>query len=210
MGGYVCWKEASGRWRGRSWCLLCSRPWPCAPFSPRASAACSALWKLSGCSCLDEWARKLDHYIEYGAAVLGSCWCVCSGWPLTGYHWYSIGTMRSSTRTPRPSATTAGSTSWPWTLAPLLSLTGPAQGSGKGVPARIPSTSPCYFTMTSLTSVGFGNIAHPQTLRRSLPWPSWWLAVSITVAGQGVGHSLSILSVSWIGNGYSRRIGVLR
>lgn len=160
------------------------------PFSPRASAACSALWKLSGCSVWDEWPGSWTTTLSM-ELLCWSCWCVCSGWPLTGWPAFGTasGTMRSLTRTPRPSATTAGSTSWPWTLAPLTSLTGPAQGSGKGVPARIPSTSPrCISPWPASPAWALGTSPHPQTLRRSLPWPSWWLAVSITVAGQGVGH----------------------
>lgn len=153
--------------------------------SSRASAACSALWRLSGCSVWGEWPGSWTTTLNMEQPCW-SCWCVCSGWLLTGWpaSGTASGTMRSLTRTRRPSVTTAGSTSWQWTLAPLTSLTGPAQGNGKGVPARIPCTSPrCISPWPASPVWALGTSPHPQTSRRSLQWPSWWLVVSMPVAG---------------------------
>lgn len=174
-----------------SWYLtltLCSSP-------PRASAACSALWKLSGCSVWGEWPGSWTTTLNTELRCW-SCWCVCSDWLLTGWPAFgtALGTMRSSMRTPRRSATTAGSTNWPWTLALLTSLMGPAQGSGKVVPARIPFTSPhCISPWPASPAWALGTSPHPQTSRRSLQWPSWWLAVSMKVGGAGVGGDRALL-----------------
>lgn len=148
--------------------------------SPRASAACSALWKSSGCSVWGEWPVNWTTTLNM-ELLCWSCWCVCSGWLLTGWPAFGTasGTMRSLMRTPRPSATTAGSTSWRWTSAPLTSLMGLAQGSGKVVPARILSTSPhCISPWPASPAWALETSPHPQTSRRSLQWLSWWLAVS--------------------------------
>ncbi|XP_075907486.1 voltage-gated delayed rectifier potassium channel KCNH1-like [Nelusetta ayraudi] len=109
-------------------------------------------------------ARKLDHYIEYGAAVLVLLVCVfglAAHW--LACIWYSIGDYevidKRSNRVRADSwlcllAETAGS---PYRYN--------ASGSGRweGGPAKdsVYITS-LYFTMTSLTSIGFGNIA-PNT-----------------------------------------------
>ncbi|XP_060034361.1 potassium voltage-gated channel subfamily H member 1 isoform X2 [Erinaceus europaeus] len=109
-------------------------------------------------------ARKLDHYIEYGAAVLVLLVCVfglAAHW--MACIWYSIGDYEifdEDTKTVRHN-------SWLYQLA--LDVGAPYQfnGSGSGKWEGGPSKnsvyiSSLYFTMTSLTSVGFGNIA-PST-----------------------------------------------
>lgn len=109
-------------------------------------------------------ARKLDHYIEYGAAVLVLLVCVfglAAHW--MACIWYSIGDYEifdEDTKTIR-------NNSWLYQLA--LDIGSPYQfnGSGSGKWEGGPSKnsvyiSSLYFTMTSLTSVGFGNIA-PST-----------------------------------------------
>ncbi|XP_041839004.1 potassium voltage-gated channel subfamily H member 1b [Melanotaenia boesemani] len=109
-------------------------------------------------------ARKLDHYIEYGASVLVLLVCVfglAAHW--LACIWYSIGDYEvideDSNKVRRES----------W-----LSLLGETVGtpyefnvSGSGLWEGGPSKdsvyiTSLYFTMTSLTSIGFGNIA-PNT-----------------------------------------------
>ncbi|XP_056147615.1 potassium voltage-gated channel subfamily H member 1a [Lampris incognitus] len=106
-------------------------------------------------------ARKLDHYIEYGAAVLVLLVCVfglAAHW--LACIWYSIGdyeVIDEETNIPRMD-------SWLYILAETVGTPYRfnASGSGKweGGPNKdsVYITS-LYFTMTSLTSIGFGNIA---------------------------------------------------
>uniref|UniRef100_A0A3B5B694 Potassium voltage-gated channel subfamily H member 1-like n=1 Tax=Stegastes partitus TaxID=144197 RepID=A0A3B5B694_9TELE len=106
-------------------------------------------------------ARKLDHYIEYGAAVLVLLVCVfglAAHW--LACIWYSIGdyeVIDEETNIVRTD-------SWLYILAETVGTPYRfnASGSGKweGGPNKdsVYITS-LYFTMTSLTSIGFGNIA---------------------------------------------------
>ncbi|KPP78555.1 hypothetical protein Z043_101928 [Scleropages formosus] len=106
-------------------------------------------------------ARKLDHYIEYGAAVLVLLVCVfglAAHW--LACIWYSIGdyeVIDEDTNSVR-------NDSWLYMLAETVGspYRFNASGSGKweGGPSKdsVYITS-LYFTMTSLTSIGFGNIA---------------------------------------------------
>ncbi|XP_076149450.1 voltage-gated delayed rectifier potassium channel KCNH5 [Alosa pseudoharengus] len=106
-------------------------------------------------------ARKLDHYLEYGAAVLLLLVCVfglVAHW--LACIWYSIGDyevideLTNSIRTD----------SWLYQLA--SSVGSPyrfnASGSGGwegGAGRESLYITSLYFTMTSLTTIGFGNIA---------------------------------------------------
>ncbi|XP_072319780.1 voltage-gated delayed rectifier potassium channel KCNH1-like [Eucyclogobius newberryi] len=109
-------------------------------------------------------ARKLDHYIEYGAAVLVLLVCVfglAAHW--LACIWFSIGDYevideeRNSVRTD----------SWLFLLGETVGAPYRFNVSGsnrwEGGPSKdsVYITS-LYFTMTSLTSIGFGNIA-PNT-----------------------------------------------
>ncbi|KAM4607052.1 potassium voltage-gated channel subfamily H member 1a [Polymixia lowei] len=106
-------------------------------------------------------ARKLDHYIEYGAAVLVLLVCVfglAAHW--LACIWYGIGDYEiidEDTNIVRVD-------SWLYILAEAVGnpYRFNASGSGKweGGPNKdsVYITS-LYFTMTSLTSIGFGNIA---------------------------------------------------
>lgn len=109
-------------------------------------------------------ARKLDHYIEYGSAVLVLLVCVfglAAHW--MACIWYSIGDYEifdEDTKTIR-------NNSWLYQLAMDIGTPYQFNGSGSGKWEGGPSKnsvyiSSLYFTMTSLTSVGFGNIA-PST-----------------------------------------------
>ncbi|XP_053290713.1 potassium voltage-gated channel subfamily H member 5 [Pleuronectes platessa] len=106
-------------------------------------------------------ARKLDHYLEYGAAVLVLLVCVfglVAHW--LACIWYSIGDYEVIDE----ATNTIKTDSWLYQLA--LSIGSPyrfnASGSGQweGGPGKdsLYITS-LYFTMTSLTTIGFGNIA---------------------------------------------------
>ncbi|CAJ1074536.1 potassium voltage-gated channel subfamily H member 5 [Xyrichtys novacula] len=106
-------------------------------------------------------ARKLDHYLEYGAAVLVLLVCVfglVAHW--LACIWYSIGDYEVIDK----ATNTIKMDSWLYQLA--ISIGSPyrynASGSGQweGGPGKdsLYITS-LYFTMTSLTTIGFGNIA---------------------------------------------------
>uniref|UniRef100_S4RNH3 Potassium voltage-gated channel, subfamily H (eag-related), member 5b n=1 Tax=Petromyzon marinus TaxID=7757 RepID=S4RNH3_PETMA len=102
-------------------------------------------------------ARKLDHYIEYGAAVLVLLVCVfglVAHW--LACIWFSIG-----------DAEAAREYGWLHQLAHSVGqpyrYSGDGGGRWEGGPSRRTLyVSALYFTMSSLTSVGFGNIA-PNT-----------------------------------------------
>uniref|UniRef100_A0A8D3C7L4 Potassium voltage-gated channel subfamily H member 5 n=1 Tax=Scophthalmus maximus TaxID=52904 RepID=A0A8D3C7L4_SCOMX len=106
-------------------------------------------------------ARKLDHYLEYGAAVLVLLVCVfglVAHW--LACIWYSIGDYEVIDE----ATNTIKTDSWLYQLA--INIGSPyrynASGSGQweGGPGKdsLYITS-LYFTMTSLTTIGFGNIA---------------------------------------------------
>ncbi|XP_074541430.1 potassium voltage-gated channel subfamily H member 5a [Halichoeres trimaculatus] len=106
-------------------------------------------------------ARKLDHYLEYGAAVLVLLVCVfglVAHW--LACIWYSIGDYEVIDET----TNTIKTDSWLYQLA--LSIGTPyrynASGTGQWEGGPNKDTlyiSSLYFTMTSLTTIGFGNIA---------------------------------------------------
>lgn len=106
-------------------------------------------------------ARKLDHYLEYGAAVLVLLVCVfglVAHW--LACIWYSIGDYEVIDE----ATNTIKTDSWLYQLG--LSIGTPyrynASGSGhwEGGPNKDSLyISSLYFTMTSLTTIGFGNIA---------------------------------------------------
>ncbi|XP_077408205.1 voltage-gated delayed rectifier potassium channel KCNH5-like isoform X1 [Vanacampus margaritifer] len=106
-------------------------------------------------------ARKLDHYLEYGAAVLVLLVCVfglVAHW--LACIWYSIGDHEVIDET----TNTIKTDSWLYQLA--LSIGTPyrynASGTGQWEGGPNKDTlyiSSLYFTMTSLTTIGFGNIA---------------------------------------------------
>ncbi|XP_056150853.1 LOW QUALITY PROTEIN: potassium voltage-gated channel subfamily H member 5-like [Lampris incognitus] len=106
-------------------------------------------------------ARKLDHYLEYGAAVLVLLVCVfglVAHW--LACIWYSIGDHEVIDETTNSIKTD----SWLYQLA--LSIGTPyrynVSGTGQWEGGPNKDTlyiSSLYFTMTSLTTIGFGNIA---------------------------------------------------
>ncbi|KAM9314726.1 potassium voltage-gated channel subfamily H member 1b [Pholidichthys leucotaenia] len=109
-------------------------------------------------------ARKLDHYIEYGAAVLVLLVCVfglAAHW--LACIWYSIGdyeVIDEDTNSVRMD-------SWLFLLGETVGRPYKFNTSGSGRWEGGPSKdsvyiTSLYFTMTSLTSIGFGNIA-PNT-----------------------------------------------
>ncbi|XP_035256450.1 potassium voltage-gated channel subfamily H member 1a isoform X2 [Anguilla rostrata] len=106
-------------------------------------------------------ARKLDHYIEYGAAVLVLLVCVfglAAHW--LACIWYSIGEYEVIDE----DNNTVRTDSWLYTLGETtgspyrFNLSGSEKWEG-GPSKDTVYISSLYFTMTSLTSIGFGNIA---------------------------------------------------
>nr|XP_020443400.1 potassium voltage-gated channel subfamily H member 5-like [Monopterus albus] len=106
-------------------------------------------------------ARKLDHYLEYGAAVLVLLVCVfglVAHW--LACIWYSIGDYEVIDET----TNTIKNDSWLYQLALSIGTPYHYNDSGTGQWEGGPSKgtlyiSSLYFTMTSLTTIGFGNIA---------------------------------------------------
>lgn len=106
-------------------------------------------------------ARKLDHYLEYGAAVLVLLVCVfglVAHW--LACIWYSIGDYEVIDE----ATNTIKTDSWLYQLALSIgtpyryNTTGTGQWEG-GPNKDTLYISSLYFTMTSLTTIGFGNIA---------------------------------------------------
>ncbi|XP_053736947.1 potassium voltage-gated channel subfamily H member 5-like [Synchiropus splendidus] len=106
-------------------------------------------------------ARKLDHYLEYGAAVLVLLVCVfglVAHW--LACIWYSIGDYEVIDET----TNTLKTDSWLYQLAVSIGTPYRYNASGTGQWEGGPNKdtlyiSSLYFTMTSLTTIGFGNIA---------------------------------------------------
>ncbi|XP_009291374.1 potassium voltage-gated channel subfamily H member 1a isoform X5 [Danio rerio] len=106
-------------------------------------------------------ARKLDHYIEYGAAVLVLLVCVfglAAHW--LACIWYSIGDYEVIDE----DRNTVRTDSWLYMLAESIGTPYRFNASGTGRWEGGPTKdtvyiTSLYFTMTSLTSIGFGNIA---------------------------------------------------
>uniref|UniRef100_A0A3B4ZCR1 Potassium voltage-gated channel subfamily H member 5-like n=1 Tax=Stegastes partitus TaxID=144197 RepID=A0A3B4ZCR1_9TELE len=106
-------------------------------------------------------ARKLDHYLEYGAAVLVLLVCVfglVAHW--LACIWYSIGDYEVIDET----TNTIKTDSWLYQLAHSIGTPYRYNASGTGQWEGGPNKdtlyiSSLYFTMTSLTTIGFGNIA---------------------------------------------------
>ncbi|XP_063296175.1 potassium voltage-gated channel subfamily H member 5 isoform X1 [Pelobates fuscus] len=106
-------------------------------------------------------ARKLDHYLEYGAAVLVLLVCVfglVAHW--LACIWYSIGDYEVIDEV----TNTTKTDSWLYQLGISIGTPYRYNVSGSGQWEGGPSKdslyiSSLYFTMTSLTTIGFGNIA---------------------------------------------------
>ncbi|KAA0711170.1 Potassium voltage-gated channel subfamily H member 1 [Triplophysa tibetana] len=106
-------------------------------------------------------ARKLDHYIEYGAAVLVLLVCVfglAAHW--LACIWYSIGDYEVIDE----DHNTVRTDSWLYMLGESMGMPYRFNSSGTGRWEGGPTKdsvyiTSLYFTMTSLTSIGFGNIA---------------------------------------------------
>lgn len=98
-------------------------------------------------------ARKLDRYSEYGAAVLFLLMCtfvLIAHW--LACIWYAVGYVE------RPYTETG----WLDNLAEQLGKTYNASEPGSGPSAKDYYITALYFTFSSLTSVGFGNVS-PNT-----------------------------------------------
>ncbi|XP_010776011.1 potassium voltage-gated channel subfamily H member 5 [Notothenia coriiceps] len=130
-------------------------------FLPQGLSSLFSSLKVIRLLRLGRVARKLDHYLEYGAAVLLLLVCVfglVAHW--LACIWYSIGDYEVIDET----TNTIKTDSWLYQLA--LSIGTPyrynASGTGQWEGGPNKDTlyiSSLYFTMTSLTTIGFGNIA---------------------------------------------------
>ncbi|KAM9350011.1 voltage-gated inwardly rectifying potassium channel KCNH6-like [Symphorus nematophorus] len=99
-------------------------------------------------------ARKLDRYSEYGAAVLFLLMCtfaLIAHW--LACIWYAIGNVERST---------SAGIGWLDTLADELGKPYNDSVIGSGPSIRDKYVTALYFTFSSLTSVGFGNVS-PNT-----------------------------------------------
>jgi len=103
--------------------------------------------------------RKLDRYLEYGAAMLILLLCfymLVAHW--LACIWYSIG---------RSDTDNGMQYSWLWKLANVTQSPYIVIPSSEGGPTELISgpsrktmyVTALYFTMTCMTSVGFGNVA---------------------------------------------------
>ncbi|XP_041658227.1 potassium voltage-gated channel subfamily H member 2-like [Cheilinus undulatus] len=99
-------------------------------------------------------ARKLDRYSEYGAAVLFLLMCtfaLIAHW--LACIWYAIGNVER---------TTSAGIGWLATLGDQLGKPYNESIMGSGPSIRDKYVTALYFTFSSLTSVGFGNVS-PNT-----------------------------------------------
>nr|XP_043902065.1 potassium voltage-gated channel subfamily H member 6-like [Solea senegalensis] len=99
-------------------------------------------------------ARKLDRYSEYGAAVLFLLMCtfaLIAHW--LACIWYAIGNAERST---------SAGVGWLDTLGEQLGKPYNASIAASGPSIRDKYVTALYFTFSSLTSVGFGNVS-PNT-----------------------------------------------
>ncbi|KAL2085358.1 hypothetical protein ACEWY4_018678 [Coilia grayii] len=97
-------------------------------------------------------ARKLDRYSEYGAAVLFLLMCtfaLIAHW--LACIWYAIGSVERG-----------GSIGWLYTLGEQLGKHYNTSMPGSGPSIKDKYVTALYFTFSSLTSVGFGNVS-PNT-----------------------------------------------
>ncbi|XP_063768601.1 potassium voltage-gated channel subfamily H member 2 [Eleginops maclovinus] len=97
-------------------------------------------------------ARKLDRYSEYGAAVLFLLMCtfaLIAHW--LACIWYAIGSVERN-----------GSIGWLHTLGDQLGKPFNSSILGSGPSIKDKYVTALYFTFSSLTSVGFGNVS-PNT-----------------------------------------------
>uniref|UniRef100_A0A8C7QG21 Cyclic nucleotide-binding domain-containing protein n=1 Tax=Oncorhynchus mykiss TaxID=8022 RepID=A0A8C7QG21_ONCMY len=136
----------------------------CSPAWPMTSLGISSLFsslKVVRLLRLGRVARKLDHYIEYGAAVLVLLVCVfglAAHW--LACIWYSIGDYEVIDEETGILRTD----SWLYMLGETVGSPYRFNASGTGKWEGGPNKdsvyiTSLYFTMTSLTSIGFGNIA---------------------------------------------------
>lgn len=116
-------------------------------------ATLTSLLKTARLLRLVRVARKLDRYSEYGAAVLFLLMCtfvLIAHW--LACIWYAIGFVE------RPYTETG----WLDNLAEQLGKSYNDSDSSSGPSVKDKYVTALYFTLSSLTSVGFGNVS-PNT-----------------------------------------------
>ncbi|KAK3574014.1 hypothetical protein QTP86_034406 [Hemibagrus guttatus] len=143
-------------------------------------------------------ARKLDHYLEYGAAVLVLLVCVfgmVAHW--LACIWYSIGDYEVIDKL----TNTIKTDSWLYQLAATTgspyryNVSGSGQWEGGPGKHTLYITS-LYFTMTSLTTIGFGNIA-PTTDGEKIFSVAMMMGGSLTRRGLDSTRSLKVCCGIW-------------
>ncbi|CAG12652.1 unnamed protein product, partial [Tetraodon nigroviridis] len=125
----------------------------CFVFLKNKMATLTSLLKTARLLRLVRVARKLDRYSEYGAAVLFLLMCtfvLIAHW--LACIWYAIGFVE------RPYTETG----WLDNLAEQLGKSYNDSDSSSGPSVKDKYVTALYFTLSSLTSVGFGNVS-PNT-----------------------------------------------
>lgn len=161
---------------------------PMAPSSPLQTTTLIGLLKTARLLRLVRVARKLDRYSEYGAAVLFLLMCtfaLIAHW--LACIWYAIGNMEQPNMDSH--------IGWLHNLGDQIGK--PYNSSGLGGPSiKDKYVTALYFTFSSLTSVGFGNVSPntnsekifsicvmligcecaPGAGEEASPWPGVWEA----------------------------------
>ncbi|KAF4533057.1 hypothetical protein B566_EDAN002620 [Ephemera danica] len=140
-------------------CIYNNRQFVCSPRLLQGIGSLFSALKVVRLLRLGRVVRKLDRYLEYGAAMLILLLCfymLVAHW--LACIWYSIG---------RSDADNGIQYSWLWKLANVTqspysyNWTNDSQAPElvNGPPRKTMYVTALYFTMTCMTSVGFGNVA---------------------------------------------------
>jgi hypothetical protein len=116
------------------------------------AATLIGLFKTARLLRLVRVARKLDRYSEYGLAVVILLTCLftlCAHW--LACIWHAIGNFELTNQN-----------GWIWSLAKDLGMNYNTSNPATGPQLHDRYITALYFTLTSLTTVGFGNIS-PNT-----------------------------------------------
>lgn len=139
--------------------LWCSRSVLRRQAEPQTQTTLIGLLKTARLLRLVRVARKLDRYSEYGAAVLFLLMCtfaLIAHW--LACIWYAIGNME------RTGSARVGSMKIGWldNLADQIGKEYNDSDTSSGPSIEDKYVTALYFTFSSLTSVGFGNVS-PNT-----------------------------------------------
>lgn len=180
--GYVCWRKPLGS--GRSWCSSLFSAWPCAPFLPGHQQPVQLSEVVPGCSVWDSGPEAGPR--EYGAAVLVLLVCVGLAAHWMAAFWYSIEDYeifdtRTQDHPQQQLALPAGRNT------NTHQFNGSGSGKWEGVPANSVYISSLYFTMTSLTGVGFGNMRPSTDIEKIFALAIMMIGCKVQWLGKGWG-----------------------